>query len=107
MVRAKGRSRRLGSFILLTLFLIALSIGMARPRATRADNLPLIIGVSVAAFLVVVLGGTWLVYGRQYDRKQPFLPDPELPPGAREGFEGVRFAPHCRPTDGEAPILCW
>jgi hypothetical protein len=107
MGRAQSRNRWMRSLILLALFLIMLVTGTARPRPARADNLPLIIGAGVGIFVVVVLTGTWLVYGRKHDRKELFVPEAELPPGAREGGDGVRLAPNCRPTDGQAPLLCW
>jgi hypothetical protein len=78
------------------------------PSRARATDLPLIIGVSVGVFLVVVVVGTLLTTSRN----APFSSLQGMPPGEAEATrqaprEGVRFGVACRPSTAGVPLACW
>jgi hypothetical protein len=78
------------------------------PSRARAADLPLIIGASVGAFLVVVIVGALLTTSRN----APFSSLQELPPGETDATRQVpqdrlRFGIACRPSTAGVPLACW
>ena len=102
------RHRRTAKKARLFLLLLAfLAFGTVRPRPARAVDTAVIVISSIAAYVVFIVGGTWLVYTRKHTSQQPLMPEADLLDADRRESGTMRLAPHCRTADGTMALLCW
>lgn len=110
------RWRKVRSVLSLAVLLAVLSSGTLRPQPARAVSTAVIIVSSIAGYVVLVIGLTWIIYGHRYndpDQDQDLVATASganrFDDRLRDQFDthGVRTVPNCRITDGQVPLLCW
>jgi hypothetical protein len=86
--------------------MIALLFGAVTPSRARASlSTPVLIGGSIAAFLVFIIVGTLLTTHREVPL---FLQEMPPDPAARAPQDSVRFGTSCRPSSSAGqPLVCW
>ena len=92
---------------LLVLLATVLATGSLRPQPARAVDTAVIVVSSIAAYVVFVVGATWLIYTRRQQPLQGFVPQEPARFGDKNERPGLRLAPECQPRDGTMPIAGW
>ena len=99
--------RKATKVALLVVLATILGTGTLRPQPARAANTAVIVVSSIAAYVVFVVGATWLIYTRRQQPLQGFLPQETARLGEEDERAGVRLAHECQPREGTMPLVCW
>src|SRR5262245_20963644 len=94
-------------FVAILAILLTLSIGTLSPRPAKAVDTAVIVISSIAAYVVFVFVGAYIVYGRNPSPLE-LMPGPVGADHPEDGRpDGVRFGYGCRQADGNLTLACW